>query len=233
LVEPEAVLDELAAKGEVQTHPPADPDEIDAFEREAGVRLPAAHRRLLLLTNGFEAFHGYFRMFGVGPDATIDMRTWNAPDVWKFAYQGAADPYLCFAELGSGHQFAYRFDECRDPVVPAYNLLANDMSEVIRYPDFETFLASPILHGSLYHDGDFLDWIHRLEDLAPHEHVAHRSYGVLDESRGEHFEKVGAVEAMIYYGDAWCSEQPDRSEPESLEFYTDEAGRRRLRIVWR
>lgn len=233
MVEPEAVLDELVANGEVQTHPPANPDDIEAFEREADVRLPDAHRRLLLLSNGFEAFRGYFRVFGVGPEAAIDIRTWNAPEVWKFAYQGAADNYLCFAELGSGHQFAYRLDECRDPVIPAYNLLVNDMSEVIRYPDFEAFLASPILHGALYNDGDFLDWILRLDDLAPHEHVAHRSFGVLDEERGEFYEKGDAVESMIAYGDAWFSEQPEGSDPDSLEFYDDDAGRRRLRIIWR
>ena len=140
------MLDELAAKGEVQTHPPADPDEIDAFEREAGVRLPDAHRRLLLLTNGFEAFRGYFRMFGIGPDATIDMRTWNAPDLWKFAYQGTADAYLCFAELGpaTSSPTASTSAVIRS-AVPAYNLLANDMSEVILYPDFEIIpvLADP------------------------------------------------------------------------------------------
>lgn len=232
-MEPEAVLDALGAAGEVRTHPPAEPADIEAFEREVGVRLPEGHRRLLLLSNGFEAFHGYFRLFGVGPGARLDMRTWNAPDAWKFAYRGAADGYLCFAELGSGHQFAYRYDEGGATVVPAYNLLVNDMSEVIRYPDFEAFLASPMLHGALQQDADFLDWVSRLGDLAPHEHVAQPSFGVLDDGRGQPFEKREAMEAMVCYGDAWSSEQPDGAEPEELAFYTDGSGRRRLRIIWR
>lgn len=224
---------ELQAAGEVRIHGPAEPDEVLAFEQAVGAALPEAHRRLLALTDGLEAFQGYLRLFGVGRGAAIDMRAWNAAETWKFAYRGEADPYLCFGELGSGHQFAYRIDELGAADPPAYNLLVNDMSVVFRYDDFSAFLDAPFLHGALHRDADFANWVGRLGELGPGEHVAHRSFGVLDDERGEFYEKMDAVEAMVCYGDAWASAHPGDAVADDLEFFTDEAGRRRLRIVWR
>jgi hypothetical protein len=231
-MEPEALIDQLVAAGDARTHPPADEAAVRKFEESFGFRLPEAHRRMLSQTNGFEAFRGYFRLFGVGRGAAIEMESWNAAQLWKFAYRGAADRHLCFAELGSGHQFGYRLDEASDAGTSVDHLLVNNMRAVFRYPRFEAFLDTPFLHGVLYRDGDFVEWMRRLGELAPDEHVAHRSFGVLDESRRELFEKMGAVDSMVFYGDAWFEHQPDGAAAERLEFYVDDVGRRRLRVVW-
>lgn len=59
---------------------------IERLEARYGIRLPTVHRELLLRSNGIEAAGGYLRLYGVGPEATIDMDAWNEPDVWKFAW---------------------------------------------------------------------------------------------------------------------------------------------------
>jgi hypothetical protein len=219
------VLDQLVASGDVRTHPGAHRPDLVAFEREAGLRLPDAHRRLLLRTNGFEAFRGYLRLFGVGPAAIIDIQRWNEPGLWKFAYRGLADGFLCFAELGEGHQFAY------GPDGDICNLLVNDMRVVYRYPDFEAFMASPVLHGVLYQDGAYVEWMSRLGDLAPEEHVADPGFGLIEGGPVRRHVKVDAVESMVFYGDAWFAEAPKGAVATGLEFDVDAVGRRRLRAV--
>ena len=54
----------------------------------SGAPLPLEHARLLSLSNGLDAYGGYFRVFGVGPWSVRDMRRWNAPDGWRRAWGG-------------------------------------------------------------------------------------------------------------------------------------------------
>jgi hypothetical protein len=97
-------LADLAADGAVTLHDP-----LDMFTPEAlAVSLPLEHMRLLSRSNGVEAYGGYFRVFGLGPRAGIDMLAWNEPSLWKQAWEGRADGWLCFAETGWGDQYAYR-----------------------------------------------------------------------------------------------------------------------------
>lgn len=97
-------LADLAADGAVTLHDP-----LDMFTPEAlAVSLPLEHMRLLSRSNGIEAYGGYFRVFGLGPRAGIDMLDWNEPSLWKQAWEGRADGWLCFGETGWGDQYAYR-----------------------------------------------------------------------------------------------------------------------------
>ena len=97
-------LADLAADGAVTLHEP-----LDMFAPEAlTVSLPLEHMRLLARSNGVEAYGGYFRVFGLGAGAGIDLLAWNEPSLWKRAWNGRADGWLCFGETGWGDQYAYR-----------------------------------------------------------------------------------------------------------------------------
>jgi hypothetical protein len=101
-----ADLADLAVDGAVTLHEP-----LDMFSAEAmSVSLPLEHMRLLARSNGVEAYSGYFRVFGIGTRAGIDLQAWNDPGLWKQAWKGRADGWLCFGETGWGDQYAYRGD---------------------------------------------------------------------------------------------------------------------------
>ncbi|MGH9223840.1 MAG: SMI1/KNR4 family protein [Acidimicrobiales bacterium] len=234
-MEPEPFLAALEVVGDLTSHVGASPSEVEAFERDLGARLPATHRRLLMLSNGLEAYDGYIRLFGVGPGATIDMRAWNDPELWKFAYRGRADSYLCIGEDGQGHQYAYRLEElsASNGSPPVYCLLVNDMSIVVVYTSFDDFLDAGTFHGMLRVDGDFVNWRDRLGPLNPREHVVHRSFYIFDEVNRDLYERMDAAQAMIFLGDAWETGQAREGVPDRLEFYKDSKGRDRLRVAWR
>jgi len=131
-------LADLAADGAVTLHDP-----LDMFTPEAlAVSLPLEHMRLLSRSNGVEAYGGYFRVFGLGPRAGIDMLAWNEPSLWKQAWEGRADGWLCFAETGWGDQFAYRVD---DPQGPVFRLEAFSMDAEVIAAGFVEFMRTVFL----------------------------------------------------------------------------------------
>jgi hypothetical protein len=106
-------LSDLAVRGSVTLHDPADLFSEAMME----VVLPAEHVRVLGRSNGVEAYAGYYRLFALGGDAAIELRRWNAPGLWRHAWGGAADGFLCFGETGWGDQYAYREGEPGGEVV--------------------------------------------------------------------------------------------------------------------
>src|SRR4051812_9003310 len=72
-----------------------------------GIQLPADHQQLLARSNGFSAFGGFERLFGVFSGDELDAGDWNAADCWKFAWGGLADAFWCFAGNAWGDQYAY------------------------------------------------------------------------------------------------------------------------------
>jgi hypothetical protein len=96
-------LADLASQGSVSLHEPADLFSEAMLE----VVLPADHVRVLARSNGVEAYGGYFRLFGLGGEAAIELRRWNEPGLWRHAWHGAADGYLFFGETAWGDQYAY------------------------------------------------------------------------------------------------------------------------------
>ena len=52
--------------------------------------LPADHVRVLARSNGIEGYAGYLRLFAVGGDAAIELRSWNTWGLWKAAWGGRA-----------------------------------------------------------------------------------------------------------------------------------------------
>jgi hypothetical protein len=107
-------LSALVRGGGVDQRPPADMLSPASLLSERGAALPLDHARLLSLTNGLTVYGGYFRLFGVGPGATRDMRWWNAWTTWRHAWEGRADGWWCFGETAWGDQYAYAISD--DPL---------------------------------------------------------------------------------------------------------------------
>lgn len=131
-------LSDLAGRGSVTLHDPADLFSEAMME----VVLPAEHVRVLGRSNGVEAYAGYYRLFALGGDAAIELRRWNAPGLWRHAWGGAADGFLCFGETGWGDQFAYRVD---DPQGPVFRLEAFSMDAEVIAAGFVEFMRTVFL----------------------------------------------------------------------------------------
>ena len=97
----------LLRDGPVDRRPPADMLSSGSLLSERGAVLPLDHARLLSLTNGLTVYGGYFRLFGIGPGATRDMRRWNAWTCWRHAWDVRAEGWWCFGETAWGDQYAY------------------------------------------------------------------------------------------------------------------------------
>jgi hypothetical protein len=132
------LLSALLVGGYVRTRPAADMTAPSTLLGESGTLLPYDHARLLSLTNGLDAYGGYFRLFGVGPWSVRDMRRWNDPAGWRAAWTGRAEGWWCFGETAWGDQYAYatggdplepertvyRLDACRlepEPVAGSFS----------------------------------------------------------------------------------------------------------------
>ena len=100
-------LSALLTRGLVRTRPAADMLAPSSLLSGSGAPLPLDHARLLSLSNGLDAYGGYFRVFGVGPWSVRDMRRWNAPDGWRRAWGGRADGWWFIGETAWGDQYAY------------------------------------------------------------------------------------------------------------------------------
>lgn len=61
---------------------------------------------LLRIKNGFYAFESALHVFPLGKaDGVMDLEQWNADDLWRCEYQGAADNLMFFAQDAFGFQF--------------------------------------------------------------------------------------------------------------------------------
>jgi hypothetical protein len=66
---------------------------------------------LLQRKNGFYAFESALHIFSTQPcSSEISLTEWNAPDLWKDAYQGLAKDAIFFAEDIFGGQFCIKRD---------------------------------------------------------------------------------------------------------------------------
>jgi hypothetical protein len=135
-------LSALLSRGLVRTRPAADMLSPGSLLGEGGAVLPLEHARLLSLTNGLDAYGGYFRLFGVGPWSVRDMRRWNSRSGWRAAWDGRADGWWCFGETAWGDQYAYASGD--DPFATdttVYRLDACRLEPEAVADDFGEFLA--------------------------------------------------------------------------------------------
>jgi hypothetical protein len=225
------VLRELRRTPGVRFHRGLRSREVDALERRAGVRLPAAHRDVLAATNGIEAAGDFVRLFGARPVAVVDLGEWNSLELWKFAWTDEVHECFFFAQTALGDQFGYRLGEVQQAGADP--------------PVITTSLDDP---RPRLLDRTFGDWLRRFAELArrpspvaalgkvgAHELVV-RTPSLLisgDPTEGE-LKPMESVIAMVLSGDVWT--QVAAAEPgqvlERVESYLDQNGRARLRLVW-
>jgi hypothetical protein len=215
---------------------PAVGREIDRVEAFIGVRLPPAHRAILLAANGLHACWGYRRIFGAG-DGSQDIGPWNAHETWKFAWPVPLDDFLCIGQSGWGDQYAYRLTELRRGIDTIHRLDYFMMSEAAEpaAPSFGAFLAAFLRHARTP-DEKVNEARRQLGEL-PRDELAVFSPSPLlvGLERASQLKRMAARDAMILAGD--LAAQLTNAETETravarFDTYLDDRGRPRIQVQW-
>lgn len=198
--------------------------------------VPAAHMEILRRLNGFTVFHGAFRLFGVRPEAFLDLDQWNALETWKFAWDDRVDPYVLIGENAWGDQYAYRRASSGGLDGKVYFLEGTLLRAEEIAPSFEDFLRDELLRNAKKpYDQMTVDAIQRLGPIAAEEHWAYAPSIALGGSESiDNIVKLSAVTAMVFAGDiasALSASAPEASVT-SVTPWTDENGRSRLRLAF-
>ena len=198
--------------------------------------IPAAHARVLELSNGLEVYWGYFRLFGLYSTNGINAVVWNTFEHWKFAWHERCVDYWCFGETVWGDQYAYLRKECQSGKPKVYFLDALSMSAEVIAQSFEEFFTKEFLRCA---EAPYDETIVRARQA--HGPVSAKDHLVYTPSP-----LLGGVEdiadaqimdgraAMICNGDIvlQLDAAADGLKLARVEAYTDEAGRPRFRLIW-
>lgn len=204
-------LSALLSRGLVRSRPAADMLSPDSLLVERGAVLPLDHARLLSLTNGLDAFGGYFRLFGVGPWSVRDMRRWNDPRGWRAAWGARADGWWCFGDTAWGDQYAYACGD--DPFAidtTVYRLDACRLEPEAVADDFCEFLAGDFARSAAApRDEATVAARERFGDLDPNQQLTYVPSLLL--GGGDDLANVvtlGAREAMAAAGETYSAWAP-------------------------
>lgn len=233
----ERFLREVRGLPGVTVQEPAAESEIERVEAFVGVRLPAAHRALLLHANGVLACWGYRRLYGVGDDPE-HIGPWNLPDMWKFAWPQPLDDYLAIAGSGWGDQYAYRISDLRRgaPAIhrldhvrmePTHDAVADDVEMFLRAFLVEARRPSPPVHEARALIGDL--GAGELALQSPPVRAVGPAHAAATLSR----EFSPAV--LIANGDVHRQLEEASAqglEPAGFEAYEDDMGRPRVLVRW-
>jgi hypothetical protein len=221
----------------VQLHAGLDSEAIDQFESTHRLKLPREHKEVLRCSNGLELYSGYYRLFGLGTSAGIDLLSWNQPEYWKFAWRSRCSSYWCFAETAWGDQYAYLVEALRSGRdAEVYFLDAVSMTPEVIAGSFGEFLETELLRSAR----DPYDQMIRLAraKFGPLDTALHLVYmPSLLLGGAEVIESVrtmNARAAMICNGDlaTQLDEGPRDGLVKSVQSYEDAYGRLRLRVSW-
>ena len=129
----------LTERRDVELGPPASNLAEDA-KLHSGVRLPEAHIELLARANGLSINSGYYRLFGLHTVPERDLEIWNETSLWKYAWQGRVDDFLCFGTTAWGDQYAYHLPSLAEKghsavfLLDAYSMDADPLAD--SFPEF-------------------------------------------------------------------------------------------------
>ncbi|HYW28808.1 MAG TPA: hypothetical protein VE824_03280 [Gaiellales bacterium] len=199
-------LSALLSRGLVRTRPAADMLSPDSLLGDGGAVLPLEHARLLSLTNGLDAYGGYFRLFGVGPWSVRDMRRWNSRDGWRSAWEGRADGWWCFGETAWGDQYAYAAGD--DPFsvdTTVYRLDACRLEPEAVADDFGEFLGGEFARNAAApRDDATVAARERFGEIDPNQQLAYVPSLLLGgDDDLANVVTLGAREAMAAAGEAY------------------------------
>jgi hypothetical protein len=198
-------LSALLTRGLVRTRPAADMLSPDSLLGDGAV-LPLDHARLLSLTNGLDAYGGYFRLFGLGPWSVRDMRRWNAGHGWRSAWDGRADGWWFFGETAWGDQYAYaRGDDPFAADTTVYRLDACRLEPEAVAEDFGEFLAGELARSAMApRDDATVAARERFGDIDPNQQLAYVPSLLLGgDDDLANVVTLGSREAMAAAGEAY------------------------------
>jgi len=200
-------LSSLMTRGLVRTRPAADMLAPSSLLAESGAVLPLDHARVLSITNGLDAYGGYFRLFGLGPWSVRDMRRWNDPAGWRAAWDGRADGWWCFGETAWGDQYAYA--AAGDPLEPDRTVYRLDAGRLDAEPiagSFAEFLRDELTRNAMQpRDEMTVSARRRLGDIDPGQQLAYvPSLLAGGDEDLANVVVLGAREAMTLAGRACC-----------------------------
>jgi len=199
------------------------------------VRLPEEHAALLCGLNGFTVARGGLRVLGVRDEPYLDLRQWNSPELWKFAWGTPPTDWFVIAEDGFGNQFAYRSEEgAVDVGGPVHWLDHVDMAVGGEIADFPTFLEEVLRVARRPVDPDMQRAIVRFGGLAASRHWVYAPALALGGPQvTENLMTLPAVTAMVIGGDLdrQIEEHPTQ-DPVRVVPAKDEQGRDRLELVY-
>jgi hypothetical protein len=201
-------LSALLSRGLVRTRPPADMLSPDSLLGDGGAVLPLDHARLLSLTNGLDAYGGYFRLFGLGPWSVRDMRRWNAESGWRAAWDGRADGWWCFGETAWGDQYAYaRGDDPFTADSTVYRLDASRLEPEAVAEDFTEFLVGELARNAAAPRDDVtVAARERFGEIDPNQQLAYVPSLLLGGAEDlANLATLGAREAMAAAGETYSA----------------------------
>ncbi len=202
--------------------------------RELLDALPVEHTAVVQLFNGLTVSRGAYRLFGLRPEPYLDIVSWNESASWRFAWDDRLKPFLCFGETAWGDQYAYR----RRPngsFEPEIYLLEGTLLEAeILAPSFGRFLVDEFLRNARFpYDSITRAALARFGQVDPaHNWVFSPSLALGGEESVENVIELPAFTAMTFAGDIATSllAAPPSSSSKSVETWTDDSGRARLRV---
>ncbi|XVU27709.1 SMI1/KNR4 family protein [Actinoplanes sp. CA-054009] len=198
--------------------------------------LPRTYAAALRTANGFSINQGMNRIFGLRPDRHMDLRAWNEPEAWRFAWGDRPDGFLFFGETVFGDQYALRrlpdgngFEET------VYLLDANLLSAEPVAETFDEFLAKEIVRNAVMpHDPLAEAAIEKFGRVAPtHNLVLTPSLMLGGVEDVDNMMPMDSFTAMIYGGDICraVSSIADEAVVTAVRPWTDEQGRQRLEVL--
>lgn len=210
-------------------------DESNRTERLLG-ELPSVYAAALRIANGFTVHSGMNRVFGIREDRHMDLRSWNEEEGWRFAWGERVDPsFLMFGETAFGDQYALRrTGSFYEDVV--YLLDVNLLSVRPIFDSFAHFLDQEIVQNAISPSHPTaLACVDKFGRVPPNENVVLTPSLLLGGYEDvSNMVKIESYTAMIYGGDIYTAvvSVPDEAAVVGVEPWVDEAGRRRLRVVF-
>ena len=194
-------------------------------------RLPADFCENLGSREGCLAFHGYYRLLGVGGRSPYDLATWNEPQCWKFAWPSPVEQFFCVGFSAWGDQYVYdlRAPERGILLLEAYDLhaepVARSWTELVE-SEFQRLDQAP-------YDVRVLEAFDKWGPLNWDEGLALIPPLLLAENEDAcDVIKMNMRSVMIINGDVYSQLQdmPEDLEIAGVSTYVDALGRERLRL---
>lgn len=231
-----SIFASIASLSGVRIHSGLEPEFLDELVGASSPRLPIDHRAALNESNGAEIYGGYLRLFGVGPNANVDIRVWNDPKCWKFAWESRCTDYLCFAETAWGDQYAYNIPALIDREFQVYFLDCLSMTPTPVASNFSEFFEKEFIRSAKDpYDAMTRDARRLLGDMEIGEHLIYVPSPLLGGAEEiSNVQKIDARSAMICNGDiaSQLDAGPADGNVKTVTPYEDGEGRMRLELIW-